>query len=169
MENRTAKSTKPNGEFWKIFKFAVMGLLSTAIELLAFYLMQNILFADMRTQPIHFMFFSFEGPGYLWSYLISTTIGYAIAFVLNRKYTFQADSNPVFSVIAYLIMVIMTIFITTWLGLWVTNLFIQNGMRTQGEIITKPLVAVLAMLWTYPINRFIIHRRKKAGTDKDGE
>ena len=151
---------KKPAELVKIIKFAAMGALSTVIELIVFYLLQGVVFADMRTQPIQFLIFSYEGPGYLWSYLISTTVGYAIAFALNRKYTFHANANPVFSIAAYLIMVVFTIFTTTWLGLWITNLFIQNGMRTLGETITKPLVAVLAMLWTYPINRFVIHRRK---------
>lgn len=150
-----------NGELLKIIKFAGMGILSTMIELLVFYLLQGLVFADALTQPIQFLIFTYEGPGYLWSYLISTAIGYAIAFALNRKYTFQADSNPLFSIIMYIIMVIFTIFATAWLGLGITNIFIQNNKRALGEAITKPLVAVLAMIWTYPINRFVIHRKRR--------
>ena len=159
MAIKSSFDKKKREELLKIVKFTIMGALSTMIELVVFYLLQGIVFADMRTQPIQFFVFAYEGPGYLWSFLISTTVGYAIAFALNRKYTFHANANPIFSIAAYIVMVIFTIFITTWLGLWITNLFIQNEMRTLGETITKPFVAVLAMLWTYPINRFIIHRR----------
>ena len=157
IKQRNEKSS----EVIKIVKFAFMGAFSTVIELVVFYVLQGIVFANMLTEPIYFLTFSFAGAGYLWSYLISTTVGYAIAFVLNRKYTFKADANPAFSIAVYIIMVIFTIIATSSLGLWITGLFIGVGRRELGEAITKPLVAVLAMLWTYPINRFVIHRKKK--------
>ena len=157
------KSTEQSNrrkEIFKIIKFAVIGFLSTVVEVALFYVLQGIVFRDMLTQPIRFLFFEYEGPGYLWSFLISTVVGYAIAFVLNRKITFQANANPVFSVIAYILMVVFTIFVTTWLGIAITNLFIRMDRRSLGELIAKPFVALLAIVWTYPINRFIIHRKK---------
>ena len=154
-------NNKKNSEVIKIVKFAFMGAFSTVIELVVFYILQSIVFANMLTEPISFLSLSFAGAGYLWSYLISTAIGYAIAFMLNRKYTFKADANPAFSIAVYIIMVILTMIATSSLGLWITGLFISIGRRELGEVITKPLVAVLAMIWTYPINRFVIHRKKQ--------
>lgn len=97
----------------------------------------------------------------MWAYLISTTIGYLLAFIFNRKITFKADANPVVSMVLYIIMVVFTICVTTVLGPWITTLFIENGMKTLGEIITKPIVALIPTIWTYPLNRFVIHRHKK--------
>lgn len=148
-------------EWLKFAKFLIMGVLSTLVELALFYVLQGVVFGHMRTQEIRFLIFTYEGPGYLWSYLISTTVGYAIAFVLNRKITFKASANPVFSVVAYVVMVVFTIFATTWLGMWLMDLFIGAGLRSVGEVVTKPLVAVLAMAWTYPVNRFVVHRAGK--------
>jgi putative flippase GtrA len=102
-----------------------------------------------------------EGKGYLYSYIISTTIGYAIAFVLNRKITFKADVNPTKSALLYAVMVIFTIFATAWLGTQFSLLFNAHNLQKLGDAVTKPLVATLATAWTYPCNRFIIHRKKK--------
>lgn len=61
-------------------------------------------------------FLGIEYKGYLYSYAISATIGYAAAYVMNRKLTFQADNNPVFSTVVYVIMVAGTILFNTWFG-----------------------------------------------------
>ena len=89
-------------------------------------------------------------------------LGFAIAFVLNRKVTFQADANPTLSIILYILMVLFTICATTLIGNAVITFFTQRGMATFGDIIGKPFAALLATVWTYPCNRFLIHRKKKA-------
>ncbi len=98
----------------------------------------------------------------MWAFIVSTSIGYAIAFVLNRKVTFQADANPTLSIILYILMVLFTICATTLIGNAVITFFTQRGMATFGDIIGKPFAALLATVWTYPCNRFLIHRKKKA-------
>ena len=105
--------------------------------------------------------------GYMWAFLISTTIGYAIAFILNRKATFKADANPALSIFLYVLMVIFTIFATTWMGTALLNFFIDHGWRSAGEILAKPIVATVATVWTYPTNRFIIHRKKKTTEENE--
>ena len=39
----------------------------------------------------------------------------------------------------------------------------DRGKRELGEVIAKPIVSLLAFLWTYPLNRFVIQRKKPAG------
>lgn len=153
--------TQKHGELWKFIKFAFASGGSTVIELIIFYILQNVVFVSLNTTPVHFWIFDFEGIGYMWSYLISTTIGYLLAFIFNRKITFKADANPALSMVLYVIMVVFTICVTTVLGPWITTLFIENGMKTLGEIVTKPIVALIPTIWTYPLNRFVIHRKKK--------
>lgn len=159
--------TRKHRELWKMIKFLFAAVSSTVVELVLYYVLQNIVLRDMNTVPFRFLFFEYEGLGYLWAFLISTTVGYAIAFVLNRKVTFHADADVRRSVLLYTLMVVFTIFATTWLGVVITNAFIGSGMRSMGEIITKPIVACSAILWTYPINRFVIHRKKKPAMPKE--
>ena len=44
---------------------------------------------------LHFLGIQYKG--YMYSYAISAVIGYAAAYIMNRKLTFQADANPVLS------------------------------------------------------------------------
>lgn len=158
--------TQKHSEIFKFIKFSLAGFSSTIVELIIFYILQYSVFkaiidAPLPSNPVLEFLGLNEGKGYLYAYLISTAIGYAIAFVLNRKITFHADANPVRSVILYILMVIFTIFVTAWLGTKLSVWFSQQGWQTIGDIVIKPIVATAATLWTYPINRFVIHRKKK--------
>ncbi|MBQ7595242.1 MAG: GtrA family protein, partial [Clostridia bacterium] len=104
-----------------------------------------------------------------YSYVISTTVGYVIAFILNRKTTFKADSNVALSTFLYVLMVIFTIFATAWLGTQLQIFMAAHDMKELGEVIAKPIVAAVATAWTYPLNRFVIHRHKKETVEETTE
>lgn len=154
-----------HAELWKLVKFMIMGAASSIVELAVHYVLTLFVFSGYTKEPFNFLGLSFEeGRGYFYAYLISTTVGYTIAFILNRKITFKADANPVRSVILYIIMVIFTIFATSFLGTAINNWMNSIGAAALGEAISKPIVVILAGVWTYPINRFVIHRKKKPET-----
>lgn len=149
-------------ELWKFIKFSVLGLASTIVELLVHYFFQWVVFSNYSSEPFAFLGLVFkEGKGYFYSYLISTAIGYTVAFILHRKVTFHADANPYRSIILYILMVVFTVFATSFLGTLVTNWFVARGLQKIGETAGKPIMATVAVLWTYPLNRFVIHRKKK--------
>ncbi|MDL2220744.1 GtrA family protein [Eubacteriales bacterium OttesenSCG-928-N14] len=156
-------------ELFKMLKFTFASGFSTIVELIIYYVLQGVVFASLNTTPFKFWIFEYDGIGYMWAFLISTTIGYAIAFVLNRKVTFHADANPTLSIVLYIIMVLFTIVVTTWMGTALMHWFISIGKRSLGEAIAKPIVALVAVLWTYPLNRFVIHRNKKEVAEKKAE
>lgn len=170
-----AKFTEKYAELWKFIKFSIVGFSSTIVELGVFYLLQYVVFKNSLTAPMpdnaFFKFVSFtglaDGMGYFYAYVISTTIGYIIAFILNRKTTFKADSNVLVSTILYIIMVIFTIGMTAWLGTQFQLFMANKGMQALGDAIGKPIVAALATAWTYPLNRFVIHRHKKEAPEEE--
>lgn len=95
------------------------------------------------------------------AYYCSTFVGYAVAFVLNRKITFHADANPIVSTVLYVIMVIFTIWAKGIIGPWLsqfTNSFLPVALAPT---VATLLGMAVPMIWTYPCNRFIIHRKKK--------
>ena len=99
----------------------------------------------------------------MYSYFISAVIGYAAAYVMNRKLTFKADANPVLSTILYTIMVVCTIAFNTWFGSFLGTLIKNSGHDSVFIVLlTKLIVMTVPTLWTYPLNRFVIHRKKKA-------
>lgn len=161
MKQKIRDFSKKHEEIMKFIKFSLAGGLSTIIELIVYYVLQGVVLKSMNTEPVSFWVFEYQGRGYMWAFLISTTIGYAIAFILNRKVTFQADANPALSIFLYTLMVVFTIAATTWLGVIIMNWCVANNYQTIGEILAKPIVASITVLWTYPLNRFVIHRKKK--------
>ena len=177
MAEQKQKFTEKYAELWKFIKFTLVGFSSTLVELAVFYLLQYVAFKDilnaaMPDNPVFKFLGSIglaEGKGYFYAYIISTTIGYIIAFILNRKTTFKADSNVVLSTVLYIIMVIFTIIATAWMGTKFQVFMTEKGLQSLGDIITKPLVATLATAWTYPLNRFVIHRHKKTDAEAPAE
>ncbi|MGN0523143.1 MAG: GtrA family protein [Eubacterium sp.] len=166
MKEKIIKFTQKHGEIWKFIKFSFTGASTSVLELGVFMFLQYFIFKSLNQVPVTdnavLDFLGIEYKGYMYSYAISATIGYAAAYIMNRKLTFKADANPVLSTILYVIMVVFTITFNTWfgafLGTWVKN----NGWdNVVVEMITKVVVMTVPTIWTYPLNRFVIHRKKK--------
>lgn len=158
--------TEKHAELWKFIKFSLVGISSSLVETGVFYLLQYVVFKSILHDPLPEnavlnLLKLTQGKGYLYAYIISTTIGYAIAFVLNRKTTFKADSNVALSTTLYVLMVVFTIFATAYLGTQFQLIMANHGYQALGDAIGKPLSTGIATVWTYPLNRFVIHRHKK--------
>ncbi len=158
--------TEKHTEFWKFIKFMIAGGGSSVVELIVHMLLLNTVFAALTEQPVLNSALNMIGitsKGYLYTYLISTTVGYLIAFILNRKITFKADVNPTLSMILYIIMVVFTIFANGWIGSAMTTFAQAKGLSGNfWDLVIKLLGMAIPTIWTYPCNRFIIHRKKKA-------
>lgn len=152
-------------EIWKFIKFTFTGASTSILEMAVYALLQYVVFSSLQGVPVEnspiLSFLGIEYKGYLYSYLISAIIGYAAAYIMNRKLTFNSDANPLVSTILYAIMVVCTIAFNTWfgafLGTWITN----NGWNSFWmDMLVKLIVMTLPTVWTYPLSRFVIHRRK---------
>ena len=159
------KFTEKHGEIWKFIKFSIAGGGSSAVELIVHMLLLNLAFSSLVSESIKSPTLNMIGitsKGYLFAYLISTTVGYTIAFILNRKITFKADVNPAFSMFLYIVMVVLTIFANGWIGSAMTTFAQAHNLTGNfADLIIKVIGMAIPTLWTYPCNRFIIHRRKK--------
>ena len=165
-KNIFKKWTEKHAEIWKFIKFCIAGGGSSAIELVVYMVLLNTVFAAMTVEEISnptLNMIGINSKGYLYTYLISTTVGYAIAFIINRKVTFKADANPALSMVLYFIMVVFTIFANGWIGSVMTTFAVSRGLEGNiWDLIFKVIGMIIPTLWTYPCNRFIIHRKKKA-------
>ena len=160
-------------EIWKILKWMIAGFIANVPEL-AVYMGLCSLFTlwNVVSYPNMFLFrflaeHSADDARYgiavkIYAYMISTAVGYAIAFVLNRKVTFHADSNVALSTFLYILLVILTIFMNGLIGpslsTFAGNLPIGE---TLAEIVSKFICMLIPGLWVYPLNRFVIHRQHK--------
>ena len=162
--------TERHAELWKFLKFLIAGWTSSAVELLVHLFLLNVALAGVSGE-VHNPVFSLlhmSDQRVILAYMISTAIGYAIAFVMNRKISFKADSNVALSITLYIIMVICTIFANGWIGDHLNTLFIHMNpamdaaSNTTSALIQKIICMLIPTVWTYPCNRFIIHRKRKA-------
>ena len=157
--------TDRHAELWKFMKFLLAGGGSNVVELAVHMLLLNTVFAALTMEPVTAYFLNLIGitsKGYLYTYMVSTTVGYTIAFILNRKITFKADANPAVSMVLYAVMVLFTIFANGWIGSAMTTWARENGLTGNlCDMVIKVIGMLIPMLWTYPCNRFLIHRKKK--------
>ncbi len=166
MKEKFNSFIKKHAEIWKFIKFTFTGASTSVLELAVFALLQYVVFKNLNSVPVTdnavLSFLKIEYKGYLYSYSISAIIGYAAAYIMNRKLTFKADVNPVFSTVTYAIMVACTIAFNTWFGAFLGTLVKNSGCDNFiVEMLTKLVVMTVPTLWTYPLSRFVIHRRKK--------
>lgn len=169
MKNKITAFINKHEEIWKFIKFSFTGASTSVLELGIFMFLQYIVFKSLNevrvTDNAILAFLGIEYKGYLYSYAISAIIGYAAAYVMNRKLTFKADANPVLSTVIYSIMVIFTITFNTWFGAFLGTIVKNNGWdNVIVEMITKAIVMTVPTLWTYPMNRFVIHKKRKGNT-----
>jgi len=167
-KNKWAEFIENHPEFYKFVKFTLVGAIGVPIEIGSYYLFAYVIFKSLATTPVSIWILEYEGMGFFWSFLLSTALGEAVGFVLNRKMTFAADSNPALSIFFHMLMVVFTIFATTLLGMEILKFTATKGgsIASLGEGLAKPIVTILATAWIYPINRFVIHRKKKTNNKK---
>lgn len=177
MSNRSLKE-KASGfankhtEIWKIIKWSITGIGASAVEVACYMLMLNFLFVSTREVVIENAALNFIGinyRGYMHSYFFSAVIGYSIAFIINRKVTFKADNNPTVSYIINFAFTVFNIFVITWMGSVLSNFSVEYGWGNIGDLIIKVVVMTIPSVWTYPMNRFVIHRQKKKPAGETAE
>lgn len=166
MKNKFTKFMEKHSEIWKFIKFTFTGVSTSVLELGVFMFLQYVVFKSLNEVAVSdnavLAFLGIEYKGYMYSYAISAIIGYAAAYIMNRKLTFKADANPLLSTIIYAIMVVFTIIFNTWFGAFLGTWIKNNGWNNAVvEMITKIVVMTVPTIWTYPLNRFVIHRKKK--------
>jgi len=161
-------------EIWKIIKWMIVGFIANVPELGVYMLCLHV-FRNVTNLSI-FGFMANIVPendkyglaAVIYAYMISTAVGYTVAFILNRKATFHADSNIVVSTILYVIMVCMIIYVNGITGPMISNLVGRLPLSMNiTEAASKFICMMVAGVWSYPITRFVIHRKRKVKVEAD--
>lgn len=166
MQEKIKAFVRKHSEIWKFVKFTFTGASTSVLEMAVYALLQYVVFRSLQGVPVQdspvLAFLGIEYKGYLYSYLISAIIGYAAAYLMNRKLTFQSDVNPLVSGMMYAVMVVCTIAFNTWFGAYLGTVITNNGWNSFWvDMLVKLIVMTLPTAWTYPLSRFVIHRKKK--------
>lgn len=172
MANEKQKFTEKHDEIWKFIKFTIAGVSSFVVQYLFDLLFHFVIFKGLQGRTIDNAVFRFLGidsqMDAALAYLVAATIGYFVAYLLNRKVTFNASGHLTRSVILYIVMVVVTIFVTAWLKGWLVNIAVSKGfvngdgtVTWLADTIIFVVTVTLPFLWTYPLQRFVINPPQK--------
>lgn len=166
MKERLKKFTLEYPELWKFIKFNICVLVTSALDICSYLFLLYVVFKNQNSTPLpESQLLSLLGiryKGYLFAYLISTTLGYAAAFLINRKITFHANINVVGSSVMYFALAVFNILVSSWIGSVFGAYTAEHSLSSPLlEIVSKFIIINIPTLWTYPLERFVIQRKKK--------
>lgn len=95
--------------------------------------------------------------------LVSKCIAEIISFTINRKKTFNANNNVVFSAIMYVITVIALILFTTWLAGILGDAIGPAIGADLGNTISKMLGSLISWVVIFLMDKFVIMRKVDKG------
>ena len=163
--------TKRKPELWQLIKFTLVSMLAGITEITS----TAILAASLRNvhTPVEWFIFNYPdrgvgtGLGLMITVLVATALAQIVAFVVNRKKTFQADNNIVFSIVSYAAMVVVLLI---GVRMWSTPLLenaIYQGIGNQGLALTLVTAIWMALSFaiTFVFSKFIIMRKVKPKKD----
>lgn len=140
-KEKIIKFVNKHAEIWKFIKFTFTGASTSVLELAVFWVLQYVVFKSLNEVPVTdnavLSFLGIEYKGYMYSYFISAVIGYAAAYIMNRKLTFKADANPVLS----------TVYIPLWLY---AQLLLILGLVLFWELLLKTAGTTAYLLYCLP-------------------
>jgi len=166
IQSKTKRNfTKKNQTLWEIIKFTLMSLVTTIVDMGVFALLNYWLFVVYKDTSFNWWLFNYRvdngGLTAFLSLLVSFAVSQMVNFILQRKVTFGATNNKLYSAIMYAIMVIGVYFFI----LWLPTLFIQPLYAAIGEnwggIITKMVSMTISFLIQFPMNKWVIMKKKK--------
>lgn len=165
MKDTFSSFIKKHGEIWKFIKFSFTGISTSLLDLALFSLFLYVIFRSLNQVPVTdnpvLSFLGIRYKGYMYAYFLSTTLSYIASYSMNRKLTFKSNSNLLKSTVLFAIMVIVTIMFSTWFGAYLSTLIKESGRSSVIlELLTKLAVMLVPMIWTYPLQRFVIYKNK---------
>lgn len=175
--DKTKDFMSRHGNIWQIVKFTLISLIAFIAEFASMYALQYGLEGVCGDTEFKWFIFhylpgrsgAFGLAGFI-AFLVSKCIAEVISFTINRKKTFNANNNVVFSAIMYVITVIAVILLSTWLGGALGDLMGPSIGADAGNTISKLIGSLLSWVIMFLMDKFVIMRRVDKGENAaDGE
>jgi putative flippase GtrA len=153
----------------QLIKFTLFSIIAFAIEYISFAIVKASL--KKINQDTVWWIFKYStnegGLGAMIAFFVSNVLAQIATFVINRKKTFKATNNVVYSAIMYAIMVCCIIILNTWLGGALTKVLNKSiKSLTACQYIGKLVGSFTSFVISFVMSKFVIMRspKKKAET-----
>ena len=155
---------KKNQTLWEMLVFWLMGGITTVVDLGIFAVCNYWLFAAYRDVGVSWWVFDYRvengGLCALISLATSFALSQAVNFVIQRKATFSATNNVLYSAIVYAVMVVGVYFFMLWLPTVISEPIFGWLGAGVGAIVVKLLCQFASFLIEFPISKWVIMRKK---------
>lgn len=178
-ENKTTKIKRffdSHENIKQIVKFTLISCIAFVAEFASMYALQYGLEGVCGDTEFQWFLFhyapgrtgAFGLAGFI-AFLVSKCIAEVISFIINRKKTFNANNNVLFSAAMYVLTVIAVILLSTWLGGALGDLMGPSIGADAGNTISKLLGSLLSWVIMFLMDKFVIMRRVKTDDAEDGD
>ncbi len=150
---------------YQAIKYALMGLIASVVEIVSFSLFNYLIFVGLKAKTFSWFIFTYTpsngGLCYFLSLALSFIAAQSVNFVVQRKITFHADNNTAKSAIMFWIMMLAVFVLQMWLPGILRESFASAMGENTAEIVIKIICMFLGFVITYPLNKYIIMKKKK--------
>jgi len=162
MGNQFQEWKNKHKTLWQFVMFTLMSCITTVVDLGSFALFNYLVFTSLNTQPFFWWIINYSiedgGLGAFLAFGLSFAISQTFNFFLQRKTTFKANNNALYSGIMYAVMVIGVYF----LQLWIPSLILAGIAAAVGAkwsaMVVKFINMTISMLIQFPMNKWVIMR-----------
>lgn len=105
-----------------------------------------------------------QALGTLISFLIANVVAKVLSFIMNRKKTFNANNNKIFSIVTYTIMVVVLIIAETLVGEPLANALNDASKGMLGDWANTLAIIIYSIpdfIIVFLMNKFVIMRHKE--------
>ncbi len=149
---------------YQFISFAGVGGVVTVVDFALFALCRYLVFTAYLDTP--FQFFIFDYPvqkGGLCAFLafvISFPLAQVVSFLLQRNFTFKANNNTAASAAMFTCLIIFIFLVNMYLPVLTLGLLTRFLSPSAASIIAKCINMTTSMLIEFPIDKYVIMRRK---------
>ena len=160
-----ATFTAQHQTVWQFIKFVIVAAGAGITEMISFAILNAVL-PPRLTEDFDFFVFHYTAAhklnlGAFIAFFASAVLAEIVSFLVNRKTTFKANNNVVLSAVMYALLALAVISLKTWmitvLTGWVKGF---TDVQLLVDWIPKAISMATAMLIIFPMNKFVIMRRK---------
>ena len=169
-DNKNTNTEKKNGGLWQFVKFLIVGGIGAILQLIVV----NVLYFMMKNwnEPLpHILASVFNETvmgkgnsnwGYVLPFFISNLVANSYQYLQNKKTTFKVDA-PKWCFVVYLIVLVILIFIVTWVQGILNNLFMEKGnafIQKMAPTLAVILAGGVYTLVLFPLEKFVLFKKR---------
>ena len=167
MKEKLAAFKARHPSAYQFIMFAYLGIYVSAIDIAVYSLCNYLIFSGLAATPFSWWLIKYPvsagGLCALLSFGVSFAVSQTFSFIINRKKTFEADNNVALSALLYAAMVLITYFFQLWLPSLVGPAIYGWIGATWGGLLIKCFNMTSSMLIQFPINKWVIMRKRGKG------